>query len=208
MNNMFDMNFMGSNAAPSSSNLALQSPFDQFDVPGTYDTGFSGTGSSVFAPLTTTAPTAAFSTGPATSMFAPLTSTPQPASISAMADHAYSGSASNGFNNLVDYSKHFSSEYSSVPETDLKPDEEKVEGKCAEGTSKEEEEEEDNSLPPPVLDIIINNVVCSFSTRCHLNLKKIAREANHVIYKPENGVGILVDIFSAIGTFYFCRWCQ
>ncbi|ELT90049.1 hypothetical protein CAPTEDRAFT_75203, partial [Capitella teleta] len=57
---------------------------------------------------------------------------------------------------------------------------------------KEEEEEEEGGeegcLDAPILDIVINNVVCSFSTRCHLNLKRIAREGNHVIYKPENGM--------------------
>lgn len=40
----------------------------------------------------------------------------------------------------------------------------------------------------PIIDIIINNVVCSFSTRCHLNLKKIAMEGLHVEYRRENGM--------------------
>lgn len=40
----------------------------------------------------------------------------------------------------------------------------------------------------PVIDIIINNVVCSFSTRCHLNLKRIALEGANVIYKKESGM--------------------
>ena len=40
----------------------------------------------------------------------------------------------------------------------------------------------------PCIDIIINNVVCSFSTRCYLNLKKIATEGIHVEYRRENGV--------------------
>ena len=40
----------------------------------------------------------------------------------------------------------------------------------------------------PEIDIIINNVVCTFSVRCHLNLKKIAMEGCHVEYKRENGV--------------------
>ncbi|KAK0052162.1 TATA box-binding protein-like protein 1 [Biomphalaria pfeifferi] len=40
----------------------------------------------------------------------------------------------------------------------------------------------------PVIDIIINNVVCTFSTRCYLNLKKIAMEGAHVEYKRENGM--------------------
>ncbi|KAK3787280.1 hypothetical protein RRG08_056001 [Elysia crispata] len=40
----------------------------------------------------------------------------------------------------------------------------------------------------PCIDIIINNVVCSFSTRCYLNLKKIATEGVHVEYRRENGM--------------------
>lgn len=40
----------------------------------------------------------------------------------------------------------------------------------------------------PIIDIIINNVVCSFNTRCHLNLKKIAMEGLHVEYRRENGM--------------------
>lgn len=40
----------------------------------------------------------------------------------------------------------------------------------------------------PELDIIINNVVCSFSVRCHLNLREIALNASNVEYRRENGV--------------------
>ncbi|XP_046372465.1 TATA box-binding protein-like 1 [Haliotis rufescens] len=40
----------------------------------------------------------------------------------------------------------------------------------------------------PVVDITINNVVCSFNTRCHLNLKRIALEGCHVEYKQEQGM--------------------
>jgi len=40
----------------------------------------------------------------------------------------------------------------------------------------------------PEIDIIINNVVCSFSVRCHLNLKRIAMEGAHVEFKRENGM--------------------
>ena len=43
----------------------------------------------------------------------------------------------------------------------------------------------------PCIDIIINNVVCSFSTRCYLNLKKIATEGVHVEYRRENGVSLI-----------------
>lgn len=47
---------------------------------------------------------------------------------------------------------------------------------------------------PPTIDIIINNVVCSFNTRCHLNLRSIAMEGSHVEYRREQSV--------SSGTFY------
>lgn len=43
-------------------------------------------------------------------------------------------------------------------------------------------------LVEPVIDIVINNVVSSFSTRCHLNLKKVALECANVVYRRENGM--------------------
>lgn len=49
-----------------------------------------------------------------------------------------------------------------------------------------------NELPSPEepmqLDITINNVVCSFSVRCHLNLRQIALQAANVEYRRENGM--------------------
>ena len=53
----------------------------------------------------------------------------------------------------------------------------------AEETSKEESKEES-----PEVDIVINNVVCSFSVRCHLNLKEIALNGSNVEYRRENGM--------------------
>lgn len=50
-------------------------------------------------------------------------------------------------------------------------------------TNKQMEEE-----PAPEIDIVINNVVCSFSVRCHLNLKQIATQGANVEYRKENGV--------------------
>ena len=50
-------------------------------------------------------------------------------------------------------------------------------------TSKEESKEES-----PEVDIVINNVVCSFSVRCHLNLKEIALNGSNVEYRRENGM--------------------
>merc|ERR1719457_260889 len=40
----------------------------------------------------------------------------------------------------------------------------------------------------PEMDIFINNVVCSFSVRCHLNLKEIALSGSNVEYRRENGM--------------------
>ncbi|XP_072937024.1 TATA box-binding protein-like 1 [Epargyreus clarus] len=46
------------------------------------------------------------------------------------------------------------------------------------------EEEEDT----PEIDIMINNVVCSFSVKCHLNLRQIALNGVNVEYRRENGM--------------------
>ena len=51
----------------------------------------------------------------------------------------------------------------------------------------------------PTLDIIINNVVSCFTTRCHLNLKRIAQEGANVIYRRDCGVSGL-DIKIGIRT--------
>ncbi|KAL7745280.1 hypothetical protein ACLKA6_015308 [Drosophila palustris] len=40
----------------------------------------------------------------------------------------------------------------------------------------------------PELDIVINNVVCSFSVRCHLKLREIALNGANVEYRRENGM--------------------
>lgn len=42
--------------------------------------------------------------------------------------------------------------------------------------------------PEPEIDIVINNVVCSFSVRCHLNLREIALNGANVEYRRENGM--------------------
>lgn len=38
------------------------------------------------------------------------------------------------------------------------------------------------------VNILIRNVVATFKTRCHLNLRTIALEGNNVIYTPQRGV--------------------
>jgi len=40
----------------------------------------------------------------------------------------------------------------------------------------------------PELDIVINNVVCNFSVKCHLNLREIALNGSNVEYRRETGV--------------------
>lgn len=52
---------------------------------------------------------------------------------------------------------------------------------------------------PPEIDIVINNVVCSFSVRCHLNLRQIALNGANVEYRRENGVCLLCSQFTCRG---------
>jgi len=47
---------------------------------------------------------------------------------------------------------------------------------------------EENGQDKPELDIVINNVVCSFNVRCHLNLRDIALRGLNVEYRKENGM--------------------
>ncbi len=46
---------------------------------------------------------------------------------------------------------------------------------------------ENGDSSSPSIDIFINNVVCTFSVRCHLNLKKIGMEGINVEYRREYG---------------------
>ena len=55
---------------------------------------------------------------------------------------------------------------------------------------------EENGQDKPELDIVINNVVCSFNVRCHLNLRDIALRGLNVEYRKENGVRMFVYILS------------
>lgn len=53
-------------------------------------------------------------------------------------------------------------------------------GSTGDGKSEEKGENE--------IDIILNNVVCNFSVRCHLNLKQIAMTGNNVEFHREMAV--------------------
>ncbi|KAJ8920903.1 hypothetical protein NQ315_015696, partial [Exocentrus adspersus] len=51
-----------------------------------------------------------------------------------------------------------------------------------------EQKETEPNIEEPEIDIVINNVVCSFSVRCHLNLREIAINGSNVEYRKENGM--------------------
>jgi len=75
---------------------------------------------------------------------------------------------------------HFASSYRHYDaSTDVAVPVTKVAEVCEAATEEEEE---------PEVDIVINNVVCSFNTRCHLNLRRLAMEGMNVIYKRDQGV--------------------
>ena len=44
---------------------------------------------------------------------------------------------------------------------------------------------------------MINNVVCSFNVRCHLNLRDIALRGLNVEYRKENGVSFYKLIYDS-----------
>ena len=52
---------------------------------------------------------------------------------------------------------------------------------------------EDGDEAAPEIDITINNVVCSFNVRCHLNLRDIALRGLNVEYRKENSVGTFLS---------------
>ncbi|CAG9566605.1 unnamed protein product [Danaus chrysippus] len=76
------------------------------------------------------------------------------------------------------------------------PDHEYCEsGQTAQAAQQCPDTESDNHQPPaeeeeetPEIDIMINNVVCSFSVKCHLNLRQIALNGVNVEFRRENGM--------------------
>ena len=61
-------------------------------------------------------------------------------------------------------------------------------GDCVNGLNSDDNVETQETSDEPVIDITINNVVCSFSVKSHLNLKQIAQNGFNVEYRRENGV--------------------
>nr|CAG4638711.1 EOG090X0CO7 [Cyclestheria hislopi] len=59
---------------------------------------------------------------------------------------------------------------------------------CDNGLTSDNQVEVQESCDEPVIDITINNVVCSFSVKSHLNLKQIAQNGYNVEYRRENGM--------------------
>lgn len=57
-------------------------------------------------------------------------------------------------------------------------------GDMLESQPNAQEDEEET----PEIDIMINNVVCSFSVKCHLNLRQIALNGVNVEFRRENGM--------------------
>lgn len=52
----------------------------------------------------------------------------------------------------------------------------------------QQQQDDADAEPEPEIDIVINNVVCSFSVRCHLNLRDIALRGVNVEFRRENGM--------------------
>ncbi|KAG5896898.1 hypothetical protein JTB14_033536 [Gonioctena quinquepunctata] len=62
------------------------------------------------------------------------------------------------------------------------------EEQCEIKSERNETNENTEIVEEPEIDIVINNVVCSFSVRCHLNLREIALSGANVEYRKENGM--------------------
>lgn len=98
------------------------------------------------------------------------------------------------FMNQSDSSNHSDNATSSC--TDINGDQIKTEVKVEDEVVIESNSEqnpiqqmdEDEQEPEPEIDIVINNVVCSFSVRCHLNLREIALNGINVEFRRENGM--------------------
>ncbi len=73
-----------------------------------------------------------------------------------------------------------------------------------------QEPDQEQQSDEPVIDITINNVVCSFSVKSHLNLKQIAQNGFNVEYRRENGVrpilGREIDHVLMNSFNIFLRW--
>lgn len=96
------------------------------------------------------------------------------------------------FMSQSDHSDH--SDNATTSCSDINGDDIKTEVKIEEDVNESSEQnliqqmDEDEQEPEPEIDIVINNVVCSFSVRCHLNLREIALNGINVEFRRENGM--------------------
>lgn len=74
-------------------------------------------------------------------------------------------------------------------------------------THNESEVKCEEQEPEPEIDIVINNVVCSFSVRCHLNLRQIALSGVNVEYRREHGVSCNLGYTTLKLSCYVCEPC-
>lgn len=97
------------------------------------------------------------------------------------------------FMNQSDHSDHSDTATTSCTD-DMNGDQIKTEVKLEDDVIENSEQnliqqmDEDEQEPEPEIDIVINNVVCSFSVRCHLNLREIALNGINVEFRRENGM--------------------
>ncbi|CAG9098039.1 unnamed protein product [Plutella xylostella] len=68
------------------------------------------------------------------------------------------------------------------------PDHEYCENKAPPAPAPAVEDPAPDEEETPEIDIMINNVVCSFSVKCHLNLRQIALQGVNVEFRRENGM--------------------
>lgn len=100
----------------------------------------------------------------------------------------------NGFEHVqvIDQSHHVVQGVEPIVETDQKGGcivkAEEVSEQVQSVTESNNESEQQPNIEEPEIDIVINNVVCSFSVRCHLNLREIALMGANVEYRKENGM--------------------
>lgn len=67
-------------------------------------------------------------------------------------------------------------------------EEEELSSVAAAAVEDQPQQPQEQPADEPEIDIVINNVVCSFSVRCHLNLREIALNGTNVEYRKEHGM--------------------
>lgn len=92
----------------------------------------------------------------------------------------------NGYDNMIPQTQYENPQLKEEPVNSTLEQEESNDNKLELQEIREEEQLQEEVEPE--IDIVINNVVCSFSVRCHLNLREIALNGTNVEYRKENGM--------------------